>query len=226
MELKRLTERIWYYPFEEARDRPNLFYIRGSRWSLAVDAGHSGAHTRAFYRALEEAGLALPALTVLTHWHWDHTFGMHAVHGLTLCNRRTNEALCDFAKQVESRGRAWFLSMHESIAREYVEGEPIVVKTSDLTFEGAMDLDAGDCPVHLFQAPSPHTEDATLIYLPGERTLLYGDATSGPFPNYSQRDPVLARAFADTLVGVDADIFAGSHWVPLTKAEAIAEALE
>ena len=82
MKLYRLTERIWVYPYEETRDRPNLSYIRGDRWSLAVDAGHSEEHTRAFYRALEEAGLPLPALTVLTHWHWDHTFGMHAVHGL------------------------------------------------------------------------------------------------------------------------------------------------
>ena len=37
--LNRLTERIWVYPFEEERDRPNLGYIRGDRWSLAVDAG-------------------------------------------------------------------------------------------------------------------------------------------------------------------------------------------
>ena len=55
--LNRLTERIWVYPFEEERDRPNLGYIRGDRWSLAVDAGHSDAHVAEFYRALEDAGL-------------------------------------------------------------------------------------------------------------------------------------------------------------------------
>ena len=36
MQLNRMTERIWVYPFEEERDRPNLSYIRGDRWSLAV----------------------------------------------------------------------------------------------------------------------------------------------------------------------------------------------
>ena len=81
MKLERLTERVWVYPYEEERDRPNLSYIKGDRWSLAVDAGHSDDHVREFYRALEEEGLPLPELTVLTHWHWDHTFGMHAVHG-------------------------------------------------------------------------------------------------------------------------------------------------
>ena len=56
MELIRLSERVWYYPFEEERDRPNLGYIRGDSWSLAVDADHSAAHTAEFYRALREAG--------------------------------------------------------------------------------------------------------------------------------------------------------------------------
>ena len=62
--LYRLTERIWVYPFEEERDRPNLGYIRGDRWSLAVDAGHSAAHIAAFYAALMVNGLPLPSLTV------------------------------------------------------------------------------------------------------------------------------------------------------------------
>ena len=35
MKLEQLTERIWYYPMEEERDRPNLGYIRGDRFSLA-----------------------------------------------------------------------------------------------------------------------------------------------------------------------------------------------
>ena len=28
MDLKRLTEHIWYMPFEEERDRPNLGYVK------------------------------------------------------------------------------------------------------------------------------------------------------------------------------------------------------
>ena len=59
MKLNRLSERVWFFPYEEERDRPNLGYVRGDRWSLAVDAGHSEDHVRAFYRALEEENLPL-----------------------------------------------------------------------------------------------------------------------------------------------------------------------
>ena len=126
MKLYRLTERIWVYPYEETRDRPNLSYIRGDRWSLAVDAGHSAEHTAASYRELEEAGLPLPRLTVLTHWHWDHTFGMHAVHGLTLANERTNRYLADFRGRIKKEGTDFFLAMDDRIRREYKNGKPVI----------------------------------------------------------------------------------------------------
>ena len=48
MELKRLAGHIWYMPFETERDRPNLGYVKGNNWSLAIDAGHSAAHVREF----------------------------------------------------------------------------------------------------------------------------------------------------------------------------------
>lgn len=73
MELKRLNENIWLMPYEEERDRPNLCYVKGDRLSLAVDAGHSAAHVQEFYALLEKENLPLPDITVLTHWHWDHT---------------------------------------------------------------------------------------------------------------------------------------------------------
>ena len=99
--LKRLTERIWYFPFEEKRDRPNLGYIRGDKWSMAIDAGHSQAHTRAFYQELKENDLPLPDITVLTHWHWDHTFGMHAVNGICIANEKTSQYLKDFRTRIQ-----------------------------------------------------------------------------------------------------------------------------
>ena len=155
MKLDRLTERIWVYPFEPERDRPNLCYIRGDRWSLAVDAGHSKEHTREFYQALVEEGLPLPELTVLTHWHWDHTFGMHAVHGLTLANQRTNRYLADIKKRLENEGTGFFFAIDERIRKEYEDGKPVIVTLADLVFSGEMELDLGHCPVRIFQAESP-----------------------------------------------------------------------
>ena len=225
MKLNRMTERIWVYPYEEERDRPNLSYIHGDRWSLAVDAGHSAEHTREFYAALEEAGLPLPALTVLTHWHWDHTFGMHAVHGLCAANERTNHYLDLFRKRLETEGTAFFLEMDESIRREYADGKPVTVTKADLSFRGEMLLDAGNCPVRIFQAEAPHTDDSTLIEVPGEKTLILGDCTCGPFPD-GTADRVLAEKLAETVRAVRPEICLPGHWTPLSPESIIQEMLE
>ena len=215
MNLDRLTERIWVYPYEEERDRPNLSYIRGDRWSLAVDAGHSADHTKAFYRALEDAGLPLPELTVITHWHWDHTFGMHAVHGLTLANERTNRYLADFKARLEKEGTAFFLAMHESIRNEYGNGKPVVVTPADLVFRGEVLLDAGNCPIRIFQAEAPHTDDSTLVWVPDENVLILGDCTGGTFPDWTVDQP-LADQLAETVRQVNPGICLPGHWTPLS----------
>ena len=93
MRLEQLTSRIFYYPHQPETDRPMLAYINGSRISLAIDAGNSAAHVDEFYGALAEADLKKPDITVITHWHWDHTFGMHHIHGLSAAHMKTNEML-------------------------------------------------------------------------------------------------------------------------------------
>ena len=111
MELKRLTGHIWYMPHETERDRPNLGYVRGEKLSLAVDAGHSAAHVREFYALLEKENLPLPSITILTHWHWDHTFGMHAVNGLCIANELTDRHLAQWKEKIEKNGTDEFFSL-------------------------------------------------------------------------------------------------------------------
>ena len=225
MNLNRLTERIWVYSYEEERDRPNLSYIRGDRWSMAVDAGHSAEHTQEFYRTLEEAGLPLPELTVLTHWHWDHTFGMHAVHGLCLANERTNQHLEAFRKRIETEGTAFFLEMDKRIRKEYTDNKPVIVTLADLVFRGEMLLDTGNCPIRVFQAEAPHTDDSTLIEAPGEKVLILGDSTGGAFPEWTV-DQALAEKLAETVKKINPEICLPGHWTPLSPEIIIQDLLQ
>ena len=223
--LIHLTDRVWVYPHEEARDRPNLGYVRGDRLCLAVDAGHSDAHIAEFYAALEAAGLPLPDLTILTHWHWDHTFAMHRVHGLTAANARTDRHLRDFREKIEREGVEAFLGLDGTIRLEYAGNRPVVIVPADVTFSGGLDIDLGGCAARAFQVESPHTDDATFIQIPDEGVLFIGDANSGAFPTW-QRDAALANKLAGTIRALDANTVVEGHWVPVTKENIIDDLTE
>ena len=214
MELKRLTEHIWYMPYEEERDRPNLGYVLGKNWSLAIDAGHSAAHVREFYELLAKEKLPLPSLTVLTHWHWDHTFGMHAVHGLTLANGRTDRYLAEWKEKIEKNGPGEFLAIHESIRREYPAGTEVTVRTADMVFSGEMTLDLGGCTVKVLQAEAPHTDDSTLVYVENDRVLFVGDSTCHDFFTGIKRADLCAK-MADTIRKINPAVIMEGHWIPV-----------
>ena len=208
--------------YETERDRPCLGYVRGDNWSLAVDAGHSDAHVEEFYEALAKEDLPLPSLTVITHWHWDHAFGMHKIHGLSAANGRTNRHLTEFARMLEKEGVQKFLDMDASIQKEYAGGREVVIVPADIVFEDELVLDPGGVSVRLFPSISPHTDDTTLIYVPEEKFLFLGDCISGVFPTW-ERDPERTRHLISTLKLVDAEKMLGGHWLPMTKQEVLEE---
>lgn len=224
MELKKLTEHIWYMPYEEERDRPNLCYIKGDKRSLAVDAGHSEAHIREFYGLIRKAGLPLPSLTVLTHWHWDHTFAMHAVNGITLANKRTNEHLLECMKKIEENGPDEFINMYDSIRKEYEGGREVIVVPADIVFEGDMTIDLGGCTVKLLQTKAPHTDDSTLVYVCEDKTLFVGDATCAQFPN-GAKDKALANELADKIRSIGAVTCVEGHWQPVEVEDTLGDLL-
>ncbi|WP_022762590.1 MBL fold metallo-hydrolase [Butyrivibrio sp. AD3002] len=213
MELKRLSEHIWYMPFETERDRPNLGYVKGDNWSLAIDAGHSAAHTKEFYALLKKEDLPLPSLTVLTHWHWDHTFGMHAVNGLCLANAKTNEYLSQWKTKIEKNGPSEFFAMHESIRREYSGGSEVIVVKADMIFSGEITLDLGGCIVKAIQTEAPHTDDSTVVYIENDKSLFLGDSTCDDFVTGVKRAD-LCEILSDTIRKINPEICVEGHWTP------------
>ena len=184
MKLERLTERVWVYPYEEERDRPNLSYIKGDRWSLAVDAGHSDSHVREFRSG-----------SFLGRPYGSTCFG--------------NDRVADIQTIVVDQFRD---KLHESIRREYEGGKPVIVTPADLLFRGEMQLDAGNCPIRIFQAEAPHTDDSTLIFLPEEKLLILGDCTGGTFPDWTVDQP-LADQLAEPIRGISPATSLPGHYL-------------
>lgn len=220
MRLYKLNEYIYYTDYEEFRDRPRLGYIKGDNFSVAIDAGHSDNHLNEFYDLLKENNLPLPKLTILTHWHWDHTFAMHAVNGLTIASEKTNKHLIDFINKQNKETDLKFRELDTSILNEYPINKDIIVKKADIIYNNKLTIDLGNTTFEVFECISPHSDDCTLIYLPKEKVIFIGDGVCGEFPTWIV-DPVIGEKMIEILKNIDFNTSIGGHWDNLNKEELI-----
>lgn len=232
MELIRFSDRIWYLPYERETDRPNLFYLKGDVCSAVIDAGNSQAHVEKLYHLLEEKGLPLPEYTIISHWHWDHTFGLPFIHGTSVASAKTNAKLKevmawewndDAMNEREKTGED-IAFCNACIRVEYADLSEIRVCQADRGIDAPETLDLGGLILHLIPRDSTHSRDALFVYVPQEAALIVGDADCKDyydnFAKYNKNRLEEMIAFFESLPYEHHLI---GHDAPLTKAEALEE---
>ena len=228
--LIQLSGRIWYYEGETETDRPYLYYIRGDEKSAVIDAGNSERHVREFYRALEEKGLPIPEVTVLTHWHWDHTFGMAYVQGETIASEKTNGKLKEVMRwewtpeKMRAREESGedIAFCNECIRREYPNLSKIKVVPAGKTVSESAEIPLGGATLRLIPADSPHTRDALYIFIPEERALGVGDAFCGDYyDGGGECDPEKVRAMLVLWETMPFDTVLPGHSPPCPREELV-----
>ncbi|RED84197.1 MBL fold metallo-hydrolase [Cohnella phaseoli] len=225
MELRRITDRVFYTMFSKESDRPTLGYINGEKRSLMVDAGNSKNHLESFNDAVNNEGFRKPGIIAITHWHWDHTFGMHAADGVTIAHQKTNAKLAEMAmwewtdsemkKRLAEKVEIEFADT--CIRNEYPLLSEIRVVTSDLSFSGFMEIDLGGITAQLHHVASPHSEDSVCVLVPQERVLFIGDAVGLDYYNNCYLDKDKLRSLLTTIEGFDFDTCVVGHAEPVSK---------
>ena len=141
--FNKQTEHIYIYPCEAYTDRPNIGLITGSKGSLLYDAGNSFAHVEQMKASLSAQGLPFPDNVVLSHWHWDHSFGADAWNVPIIAGSKTNAALKTVAawkwddasmeERIKTGEDIAFCS--EMIKREYPDRSLIRIPFADVVFD-------------------------------------------------------------------------------------------
>jgi len=183
--FEKLSDHIYVRPFEEYTDRPNIGLIIGDKYTLLYDAGNSKANVEQLKGELADQGLPLPDFVVLSHWHWDHTFGMHAWNVPVIAGRLTNEYLQevsswiwdDRAMEERVRDKKDIVFCNEMIKREYPDRSRIHVTTADIVFDNRMTIDLGGGVIcELIHSRGPHAEDSVICHVPSEKFVFLGDS--------------------------------------------------
>ena len=200
MELIKLTNSIYYLPHNPEVDRPMLAYIKGKKFSLAIDAGYSKSHVHDFYNAIKECGFNKPNFTIITHWRYDHTFGMHATSGVTIAHKKTNYFLRKQRNNAYDEGYIEFLKKEDiHFSKEYADVNEINIVLSDIEFSKDLNIDLGNLSEYVFHTVSPHSDDTTCVYIPKEKVLFLGDSTSEDFFNNDYMDKKKLESLIKTI---------------------------
>lgn len=216
MQLMKLNDYIYHSDYEELRDRPVLGYIKGENFSVVIDAGHSKKHIEEFYELLKANNLVLPKLTIITHWHWDHSFAIHSVSGLVLAERRTYDVLNNVINDFDSQK---YIDMDIHIKNEYQDQE-MIIKNADITFNDNISINNGTYNIEVFHVTSPHCDDCCLILIKEAKVLFIGDSICGKYPDWIV-DKKLMQELINIIINIDFDISIGGHWDNMSKQELI-----
>lgn len=216
--LHKITDRIFYMVHQPEVDRPMLVYIRGEKYALAVDAGYSAHHVEDFYGLLEQEGLSLPDFTVITHWHYDHTYGMHRTAGCCIAHEKTNEFLREEMRKSLEPGYVDFMKKEDlHFAKEYEGLDEVTIVPAQLEFANKLQLDLGGLTAEIFHTTAPHSEDSVCIYIPEEKVLFLGDSICPDFFNSCYLDKEKLAALIKMIEEKDCRYCILSHEEPLTK---------
>ncbi len=226
--LQRISENIVYLPADDKTDRPILAAISGTRKTLLIDAGNSPAHVALFLSELDRNHIDRGDYVVITHWHWDHSFGISALNLPTIAHVET----CIQMKRLKSY--AWTDEaidnrVHEGIEipfcadmikKEYAIRDEITITSPDIVFEKKLLINLGGLHCIVEHVGGNHAQDATIIFVEEDKTLFLGDCLAPAIYSdkwYYQSEQV--NALIEKIENYNAEIFIQSHWKPEAKVE-------
>lgn len=226
--LKKLANRVYYMPHYSETDRPSLGLICGDTFSVIVDSGNSPAHARDFLNLVEKMDIPPVKFVVITHWHWDHIFGMKTMGFLTISYEETKKKLeylktlkwddASLDARVETGEEIEFCSA--MIKREMPTRNHLELKIPEITFNHKLEVDLGGVTLVVEHVGGVHAQDSSIIYIPDDKVMFLGDCIYQDFYSgewsYDMNELVV---LLDKIKKYDVNCYVTGHQDPKTHEE-------
>jgi glyoxylase-like metal-dependent hydrolase (beta-lactamase superfamily II) len=226
--LQKLSNRLYYLPPYQKTDRPIVAAIVGDHQTLLIDAGNSSNHAKLFKEQLASYHISGDILA-LTHWHWDHVFGLSEMGIPSIANFMTYNKLKELQKlswedkpldeRVEAGIEIPFCA--DAIKLELGRKREVIIPDSTIIFEKRIKLNLGGVTCIIEHIGGDHSPDSNLLYIPEEKMLFLGDCLYANM--YAEKWHYTIEKMSkllEKIEGYEAEIyFLSHHPAPLTKDE-------
>jgi glyoxylase-like metal-dependent hydrolase (beta-lactamase superfamily II) len=166
--FSQISEHAWAYT---AEGDPNTGIIIGDDAVLVADTQATPAMAADVIRRIREITDKPIKYVVLTHYHAVRVLGASAYQPQQiLASQDTYDLIVERGEQDKASEIGRFPRLFQN-----VESVPAGLTWPTMTFTGKMTLWLGKLEVQLLQLGRGHTKGDTVVWLPGEKTLLSGD---------------------------------------------------
>jgi glyoxylase-like metal-dependent hydrolase (beta-lactamase superfamily II) len=204
----------------------------GARAALMVDAGASAAHAAQFCAALREHTASPLRFAALTHWHWDHVFGLAGLGLPAFAHHETRRRIqamaaldwrdAALAERVAAGRELPFIADHVKVELSDSQRAGLVIAAPEITFADGVEVDLGGLTVCVRHVGGDHSPDCSVIYSPEERVAFLGDCFGSGYLLRGGGFLTLARLLPllDTLDALPVDHYVLGHdAAPITRAQ-------
>ena len=166
--FEQLSEHAWAYT---AEGDPNTGIIIGDDAVLVADTQATPAMAADVIRRIRTVTDKPIRYVVLTHYHAVRVLGASAYQPQQIiASQDTHDLIVERGEQDKASEIGRFPRLFRN-----VETVPAGLTWPTLTFSGKLTLWLGKLEVQLLQLGRGHTKGDTVVWLPGEKTLLSGD---------------------------------------------------
>ena len=220
--LNKITDTYYLLEYRENTDRPNLAYIYRENGSYIIDSGNSKKHLKHFYKELIKHKLPLPKYSIITHHHWDHSFGLYYSNTLSIGLNETQNNLIRHKEILENNGLQELFNLNEipAFCKDHINLEykgkmkEIKIKLLDKLIDTELVID----DLLLLKIPSNHSDDNLVILDKKTHILFVGDALCGKIEGYDFiKDKEIIKEQIKFLENLNFDVLIESHSFPTTK---------
>ncbi|MFN8459464.1 MAG: MBL fold metallo-hydrolase, partial [Anaerolineae bacterium] len=218
--LNQISAHVYWLAPDSTTDRPTLGAIVGESATLMVDAGNSPAHANLFLAELVKLGLAKPKYVVLTHWHWDHIFGVSAFDVPLIAYAETQQVMAEMAQldwsdaALDQRVAAGteIEFCRDMIKAEWPDRTNLQLRPPDISFVSQLEFNLGGVGCQVKHVGGDHASDSTIVYVPEDRVIflsdcMYEDLHHGPRTYTTQK----LFPLIDEIMSYEADYYIFGH---------------